>query len=151
MKSKLIALFFLAIFAAFTVEAAVPFNTPAIDRNSPLYVNDNISALVNGNTEAFLKLTPKQVEKMTGKKMTLKQTLKMKAAQKMAKKAMKGEGEGVSKGLFILLALLGWAWLLMAIKDDWSGNTWWTNLLLTALCGLPGFIHALVKMKNYTK
>jgi hypothetical protein len=151
MRPKLIALFFLSIFAAFTAEAALPFNTPTIDRNSSTYVNDNISALVNGNTEALLKLTPKQVEKMTGKKLTLKETLKLKAAQKMAKKAMKGGGEGMSKGLFILLALLGWAWLAMAIKDDWSGNTWWTNLILTALCGLPGFIHALVKMKNYTK
>jgi uncharacterized membrane protein YqaE (UPF0057 family) len=114
-----------------------------------MYVNDDISNLVKGNTEAFLKLTPKQVEKMTGKKLTLKETLKLKAAQKIIKKAMKNDDGKVSKGLFILLAILGWAWIAMGIMDNWSGNDWWVNLLLTFLCWLPGLFHALNKMKKY--
>ena len=149
MRPKLIALFFLSIFAAFTVQAALPIKANTIDRNSTMYVNDDISNLVKGNAEAFLKLTPKQVEKMTGKKLTLKETLKLKAAQKIIKKAMKNDDGKVSKGLFILLAILGWAWIAMGIMDNWSGNDWWVNLLLTFLCWLPGLIHALTKMKKY--
>jgi uncharacterized membrane protein YqaE (UPF0057 family) len=33
--------------------------------------------------------------------------------------------------------------------DDWTGNTWVVNLILSFLCWLPGFIHALIKMKDY--
>ncbi len=149
MRPKLIGLFFLAIFATFTTEAALPYNEPNIDRNSPMYVNDNISALVKGNTEAFLKLTPKQIEKMTGKKLTLKETIKLKAAQKLAKKAMKNNEDEFPKGLYIFLAIFGWAWILMGIMDNWSGNDWWVNLLLYFLCWIPGVIHSLSKMKKY--
>jgi uncharacterized membrane protein YqaE (UPF0057 family) len=38
----------------------------------------------------------------------------------------------------------------MGIKDDWSGNNWWLNLLLYCLCGIPGIIHSFIKMKEYT-
>ena len=97
-------------------------------------------------------MTPKEFQKLTGKKLTLKEVIQLKAAQKVLKTKMhKKDGDGVSKGIFILVALLGWAWLLMGVQDDFSGNTWIVNLLLTALCWLPGFIHALVHMKDYTK
>ena len=88
---------------------------------------------------------------MTGHKLTLKETLKLKAAQKAVKSQMKKGGEGMTKGVYILLAILGLAWIAMGVKDDWSGNNWWVNLILTFLCWLPGFIHALVKMKEYYK
>ncbi|MBU6343136.1 MAG: YqaE/Pmp3 family membrane protein [Bacteroidetes bacterium] len=60
-------------------------------------------------------------------------------------------GDGITKGLYILLAILGLAWIAMGVKSDWSGNDWIVNLILTVLCWLPGFIHALVKMKEYYK
>jgi len=148
MKSKLTLFVVLAVFTVFSAQASFPMKEVAIDRNSPNYVNDDMSKLMKGNVVDFLKMTPKQFEKMTGKKLTLKETMKLKAAQLMLKKDAKKGGD-ISKGLYIVLAIFGFAWIAMGIMDDWSGNNWWVNLLLTCLCGIPGLIHALVKMKNY--
>lgn len=87
---------------------------------------------------------------MTGERLGFKNTLKLKAAQKFLKKEMKKD-DGITKGLYILLAILGLAWIAMGVKSDWSGSDWIVNLILTLLCWLPGFIHALVKMKDYYK
>ncbi|RXK58593.1 YqaE/Pmp3 family membrane protein [Lacibacter luteus] len=53
------------------------------------------------------------------------------------------------KGLYIVLAIFGLAWIAMGVMDNWSGSTWIINLVLTFLFWLPGLIHALVVMKNY--
>jgi uncharacterized membrane protein YqaE (UPF0057 family) len=98
--------------------------------------------------DEFLSLTPKKYKEMTGQKLGLKKTLELKAAQKIVKKQMKKDPQ-FSKGLYILLAILGLAWVAMGVMDDWNGSTWIVNLILTVLCWLPGFIHALVKMKDY--
>lgn len=98
--------------------------------------------------DQFLTLTPKKYKEMTGERMTIKQTVQLKVAQKVVKKQMKGDPD-ISKGLYILLAFLGWAWLVMGLKDDWNGSDWIVNLVLYLLCWLPGFIHALTKMKKY--
>ena len=106
--------------------------------------------------DRFLTMTPKEYKKMTGKKLGLKKTLKLKLAQRAVKKQLKKgaelrpeAGDGITKGIYILLAILGLAWIAMEVKDDWSGSDWIVNLLLTFLCWLPGLIHALVKMKKY--
>lgn len=148
MRSKLLLLFVMAVFAMFTAQASYPIKDVIVDPSSPTYVNDDLSKLLNGNLDAFTKMTPKQFEKMTGKKLTLKETLKLKAAQKMLKKSAHKDTD-ISKGLYIVLAILGWAWLAMGLMDDFSGSNWIVNLILTVLCWLPGFIHALVKMKDY--
>jgi uncharacterized membrane protein YqaE (UPF0057 family) len=101
--------------------------------------------------EAFIKLTPKKYEELTGKQLSFKEVVKLKAAQKAVKAEMKKEDDGLTKGVYILLAILGLAWIAMGVKDDWKGNSWIVNLLLTVLCWLPGFVHALVKMKDYYK
>ncbi len=98
--------------------------------------------------DQFLALTPKKFKETTGKRMTIKQVVQLKVAQKIVKKHMKKEPD-ISKGLFVLLAILGLAWVAMGVMDDWSGNDWIVNLILTVLCWLPGFIHALTKMKKY--
>lgn len=98
--------------------------------------------------DQFLALTPKKYKEMTGQRMTLKQTVTLKAAQKIVKKHMKKDPD-ISKGLYVVLAILGWAWLVMGLMDDWNGSDWIVNLVLTLLCWLPGVIHALVKMKKY--
>lgn len=105
------------------------------------------------NIEKFLSLTPSKYREMTGKKLGLKKTIELKAAQKFLSKKM-GKGTSSSdipKGLYIVGAILGWGWLLMGLMDNWTGNDWWTNLILTALCWLPGVIHAFVKMSKYYK
>jgi hypothetical protein len=102
--------------------------------------------------QQFLSLTPKQIEKLTGRKLSLPQVVSLKIAQaKLKKQLMKGEGQKFSKGIWILLAILGWCWLLMGISDDWKGSKWVTNLILYVLCWLPGVIHSFVHMKEYTE
>ena len=98
----------------------------------------------NFDSKTLLSLTPAKMEQLTGQKMTIAQKLALKMAQKKAKKA----GE-ISKGLYIVLAIFGLAWIGMGVMDDWSGSTWIVNLILTLLFWLPGFIHALVVMKKY--
>ena len=148
-KISLIAVFlFTAIFSANAINSSnkliIATNPTSID-----FSNFEKGTTVNG--KSLTNITPNDIQKLTGKKLSLKEVIKLKAAQKLLKaKANKG-GEGYSKGIFILVALLGWAWLLMGIQDDFSGNTWLVNLLLTMLCGLPGLIHSLVHMKDYTK
>lgn len=106
--------------------------------------------LPNMALEDFLSLTPKKYKEMTGKKLGLKNSLKLKAAQKYVKKHMKkGGAEDISSGLYILLAILGLGWLAMGLIDDWDGQNWIINLVLTLLCWLPGLIHALVKKDEY--
>jgi len=98
--------------------------------------------------DQFLTLTPKKYKEMTGERMTIKQTVQLKVAQKIVKKQMKSEPD-ISKGLYVLLAILGLAWVAMGIMDDWNGSDWIINLVLSVLCWLPGVIHGLVKMKKY--
>ncbi len=104
--------------------------------------------MVQLGIDQFLALTPKKYEEMTGKKLGVFKALKLKAAQKIVKKRTKKSSD-IPKGLYIVLAILGWAWLLMGIMDDWEGNNWWVSLLLYILCWLPGVIHAFVKMDEY--
>jgi uncharacterized membrane protein YqaE (UPF0057 family) len=166
MKQKLTAFLFMA--AAFLV--ALPSyaspellvvlpteaKTTATSANSnwaeTLKANPEVNTLspdmLKMSLEKFLTLTPAKYKEMTGKKLGLKKSLELKAAQKYVKKKMAG-GADISKGVYILLAILGVAWLAMGLMDDWSGSDWIVNLILTLLCWLPGVIHALVKMKKY--
>lgn len=110
------------------------------------------------NFDEFLELTPKKYREMTGNKLSLKEVIGLKIAQKkikkQMKKAQKGHKEGdeeFPKGLFIICAIFLpiAAVIFMGIMDDWQGNTWWTALILYALCYLPGLIYTLTKVKNY--
>ncbi|MCS6929788.1 MAG: YqaE/Pmp3 family membrane protein [Saprospiraceae bacterium] len=103
------------------------------------------------SVEEFLSLTPAKYRQMTGKRLGFENTLKLKAAQKFLKKETKKAAGDISKGLYILLAFLGFGWVAMGVMSDWKGSDWVVNLILTLLCWLPGFIHALVKMKEYYK
>ncbi len=98
--------------------------------------------------DEFLHLTPKQFKEITGERMGIKNVVALKAAQKMIKKDLKKDAD-ISKGVYILLAFLGLGWLAMGLLSDWDGSDWIVNLVLTVLCWLPGFIHALVKMDDY--
>lgn len=138
----------LALFA-WTSQAAVKANwadefngQPEIEALSPEMMQMGI--------DQFLSLTPKKYKELTGEKLTIGQTVKLKAAQKVIKRQMKhGAEPDISKGLFVLLAILGVAWVAMGVMDDWEGSDWIVNLILYILCYLPGLIHALTKMKKY--
>ncbi len=105
--------------------------------------------LPNMNLEAFLDLTPNKYREITGEKLGIKRTLQLKAAQRVVKKHAKGGDSDIPKGLYIVGAIFGFAWILMGVMDDWSGDNWWVTLLLYCACGLPGVIYSLIKMKDY--
>lgn len=102
------------------------------------------------NMETFLNLTPARYEEMTGKKLGFFKKMELKAAQKFLKHKMAKSGKGdIPQGLYIVLAIVGLAWIAIGVMDNWSGTTWIINLLLYFLFWLPGLIHALIVMKNY--
>lgn len=113
--------------------------------------NDLPSSFKNMTPEEFLKLTPKKIKAATGKRLKLKQVIELKAAQKMVKKQLKsadGAAPGIEKGVYIILAILI-PFLAVGLASNWEGSDWLICLLLSVLCWLPGFIYALVKMKEY--
>lgn len=144
MRKFIIVLF--AVVCSLSSNAAGIINVPvdATD-NSKAGVEATIANVKATNMEAFLSLTPEKVKAMTGKKMSFVQKMALKMAQKKAKRA----GGEIPKGLYIVLAIFGLAWIAMGVMDNWSGSTWIINLVLTFLFWLPGLIHALVVMKNY--
>lgn len=150
MNSKLLVSFLFVLFFVSNAGAVTPSSQVDASR-SAYYVNEDLAKVLRTNMEAFVKMTPKEYEQLTGKQLSFKEVVKLKAAQKAVKAEMKKEDDGLTKGVYILLAILGLAWIAMGVKDDWKGNAWIVNLLLTVLCWLPGFVHALVKMKDYYK
>jgi uncharacterized membrane protein YqaE (UPF0057 family) len=106
-----------------------------------IYVPSNTT----DNAKAFATVVPAAKE-TKGKKMTFGQKIAMKFAKMKGKKAA-----DIPKGLYVVGAIFGFAWLLMGLMDDFKGNNWWINLILYILFWIPGLIHALIKMKEYYK
>ena len=79
----------------------------------------------------------------------LKERVILKRAKKALKQGIKPNEEAISKGLYILLALIGWGFLGIGLMSDWEGSEWIICLVLTVLFYIPGLIYALIKMKNY--
>jgi len=130
------------------VDEAKTINSSTLSEEVKLFMKEN----PNFTIKDFLTLTPKKYKELTGKKLGFKKAMMLKVAQKKLKKsiAKPDKTNGISKGVYILLLLIpGFTWLSVGLASNWEGNDWWVNLLLWLLCWLPGFIHALVKMKNY--
>jgi len=110
------------------------------------------TAFANMTTDEFLKMTPKKMKEATGKKMSLKQVIALKAAQKAVKKQIKSSdaaaAPGIEKGVYIILAIFI-PFLAVGLATNWEGSDWLWALLLSFICGLPGIIYALIKMKDY--
>ena len=112
-----------------------------------MFANTTFAALNQSTVISFsdvLNKTSTTVE--PSKKMTLKEKIILKKALKQ--KTNSDEPE-ISKGLYILLAILCFGWLGMGILDDFEGENWIIGLLLYCLGGLPGLIYTLIKMKDY--
>ena len=144
---KLFPLFIFVLFAL-NIDAAVKTSWADDFNNQPAVKTALTPEMLQMGLDEFLTLTPKKYKEITGQKLGLKKTFELKAAQKMIKKQMKKDPE-FSKGLYVLLAILGLAWVAMGVMDDWNGSDWIVNLILVVLCWLPGLIHALTKMKKY--
>jgi len=78
-----------------------------------------------------------------------KEVVKKQSFLKRVFNKVKEGGAEISKGLYIVLAIIGFGWLAMGINDNFEGSDWIIGLLLTLLFWLPGLIFALVKMKKY--
>lgn len=141
----LVAVFFSLTAGAVTTQAWQTTVADQPELAGLLQASDNFDA------SAFLDLTPKKFREITGERLGVKGTLALKAAQKSYKKQLKSgnRAEDIPKGLYIVAVLFGWGFLVMGLMDDWEGNNWWVNLILSLLCWLPGVIHGLVKMKDY--
>ena len=144
--------FFLYVSVFFMALSAQAFTTTPSETKAGIANIAEVQALPtelqNLNVADFLNLTPAKYTEMTGKKLGVANTLKLKAAQKIVKNNF-GGSTPIEKPIYILLAILGLAWIAMGLADDWKGSDWIVNLILTILCWLPGLIHALVKMKKY--
>lgn len=150
---KKLPIFIVALlFAATNLSAAVVAPPVEVD---PAATSAFFPAGEAVTPEDFLALTPRKIREATGQKLSLKQVIGLKLAQKKIKKEMRRSQKkgdpGVPKGLFIVCAIFLpiAAVIFMGIADDWEGNTWWTALLLYALCYFPGLIYTLTKVKNY--
>ena len=138
---------------AFVLNAQAAVVSSSTGAPVPLHVKqmtDVSPDLAQLTIDEFLAMTPSKYRQLTGKRLGLKKSIQLKAAQKALKKEIRnGKDADISKGVYVLLAILGLGWLAMGLLDDWNGSDWLVNLLLTVLCWLPGLIHALVKMKKY--
>jgi uncharacterized membrane protein YqaE (UPF0057 family) len=107
------------------------------------------------NPESFLAMSPSQLEKMAGRKLSFKEKVGLKALKMKAKKMarLKAAGQGnaapsIDKGVYIILAIFI-SFLAVGLATEWEGSDWIICLLLSLICGIPGIIYALIKMKNY--
>lgn len=132
---------FVLMFCMVETSSALP---TTVDKVSKAEMNFS-----NMSVNDFLTMSPRQYRNMTGQKLGLKNTIKLKVAQKVMKKKLGNNQEPLSKGLYVLLAILGWGFLGMGLGSDWEGSDWIICLVLTALCWLPGVIYALAKMGDY--
>ena len=125
-------------------------NHEAASLQAPKGLNptDFPAEIMNMDIDEFLSLTPKKYKEITGEKLGVKNTLKLKAAQKIIKKQRKKDAD-ISKGVYILLAIIGLGWLAMGLLSDWEGSDWIISLVLTVVCWLPGVIYSFIKMKDY--
>lgn len=147
---KIFFLFFL-LFAAYPTNSYTPVdvnpNWQQLE-NAPEIQELDLD-MINLQLEEFLTLTPKKYRQKTGKRLGLKKSIKLRFAQRMVKKKLNDE-PAISKGLFVIMAIFFLGWLSMGIMDDWRGSNWVSNLILTLLtCCVGGFIHAMIKMKDY--
>ena len=109
----------------------------------------NVPEFATMNLEQFLEITPNQIKEITGHKLSLKETVKLKLAQKKVAKIVGKKAPAIESSVYVLLVILGLGWVAMGLNDDWSGSDWIVNLLLTALCWLPGVIHGLSKRSKW--
>lgn len=147
--------FLLLIFSFFAV-SAFAFDGMAADNVAVVHLNNVAPEVTEWSPEMakltldrFLNMTPKEYKKITGEKLGFKRTIALKMAQHKIKKQLHGSSpEDLDKTLYIVLAIFI-PFVAVGIATDWQGSDWVVALLLSLLCGIPGIIYALIKMKDY--
>jgi uncharacterized membrane protein YqaE (UPF0057 family) len=156
MKQILLTTLCAIFFSTFCNASVQPVVLKASDFTETNEISSMSPEIAKMGIEKFLTMTPSDYKEITGQKLGFKKSIQLKIAQKQLKKQLRKDeirtpGDGITKGLYILMAILGLAWIAMGVKSDWSGSDWIINLILSALCLLPGIIHAFIKMKDYYK
>jgi uncharacterized membrane protein YqaE (UPF0057 family) len=156
MKQILLTVLCAIFFCTFSNASVQPVVLKASDFKQVNEITAMSPEIAKMGIEKFLTMTPSDYKEITGQKLGIKKSIQLKIAQKQLKKQLQKDelrtgGDGITKGLYILMAIFGIAWIAMGVKSDWSGSDWIVNILLTVLCWLPGVIHALIKMKDYYK
>ena len=96
--------------------------------------------LSNMSLNDLMTVSTKEFEEITGEKLNLKQRVVLKVAQHKLKSSQDPIED--DKLLMILLAIIIPPVAVYLLFD--VGKEFWTNIILTLLCGLPGMIHALI-------
>jgi hypothetical protein len=140
------------------------------ERKSAVTVGTIDPQPIQTGLEKFHELTPAADKKATGKRLGLKKFLALKVVQAKMKREMKknhsaSPGDGITKEIYVLFAILALGWLAIGLLSDWEGIDWIINLVLLVGMGalgsilgigiffgigwLASLIHALLKMPDY--
>lgn len=107
---KLVLLSLVLIFALASTQQAMAFvvHTPAKAKveAATQEAGLNADAFANLTVEEFLALTPRDIRKQTGERLSLKETIALKAAQKKIKKELRKVDESAPKSQLIALLLV---------------------------------------------
>jgi uncharacterized membrane protein YqaE (UPF0057 family) len=99
---------------------------------------NNVVTYENSNFTANVSTADEELNMVTGKK-----SFFTKVADRLK------EAVDISKGAYIVLAIIWFGWLAMGINDNFEGFDWIISLLLYILGWLPGVIYTLIRMKKY--
>ena len=126
-------------------------NAPAVSVSPNADLQSLPTELSNMPFDQLMNLTPSEYKKMTGHRLGFKNSIALKAAQKAMKNTTttSGGGAAISKGLYIVLAIIGLGFIGIGVNSSWEGSAWIIGLILSLLFWLPGFIYSLIKMKDY--
>lgn len=142
-------IFFTLLFAVSVVQIAPVQATTVADNAGKMVAvklltqrSEFLAPFANMTTDEFLKLSPKKIKAMTGKRLTLKQVIGLKAAQKAVKKQLKDAdaAAGSSKSQWVAL-LLCWFFGGLGIHRLYLGyKNWWLMLITLGGCGIWALI-----------
>jgi uncharacterized membrane protein YqaE (UPF0057 family) len=159
LKSLLTLALCLSVMSGFAFNVTMNINMSGLlaSDNQTSHMTEMLGKLT---PDEFVKMSPTQIENLTGHKLSFKEKIALKVvkmkAQKLAKQFDNGtisaagaKGAAIDKGVYIILAIVGLGFLGIGLASDWNGSDWIICLVLSILCWLPGVIYALIKMKNY--
>lgn len=127
------------------------FATPT-NQNQLDHIDPAIAETFNVNSvDDFLNLTPKKYKEITGERMSIKEVIGLKIAQRKVKKAIdSGSMPFDTDDNEILIYVLCFFIPPLAVGLLYDiGSEFWTNVILTLLCGIPGIIHAFIVCARY--
>jgi len=124
-------------YAGYAVKKVQP--STAIEKSTIANTSEEIDATVKSTfTTADVSTADEELSMVTGKK-----NIFTKISDRLK------ESLDISKGVYVVLAIVFFGWLAMGLNDDFEGFDWLISLLLYILGWLPGVIYTLIMMKKY--